>query len=158
MRLPRFGIGWIMALVAIAALNLAAYRACYYTFWTNDAARSNQIDVLFLGAVPMANLLILGLLIALRRRGSRPFLFGFEAFGLAAWAAYLALVAYQCHTLVRPYLFRFQVPVFDAIGRSQAHIPIFRVTAAVILGWWQIVLALIGGLVSRAIWRGTPRL
>jgi hypothetical protein len=158
MRPPRLRIGWMMALVAIAALNFAAYRACYYTSWTNDAARSNQIDVLYLGAVPMANLLIVGPLIAFRRRGSRPFLFGFEAFGLAAWAAYLALVAYQCHTLVRPYLFRAQVPVFDAIGRSQAHIPIFRVTAAVILGWWQIALALIGGFLTRASWRDTSGL
>src|SRR5262249_47284073 len=56
MRPPRLRIGWIMALVAIAALNFAAYRTCYYTYWTNDAAWANQLDVLFTGAVPMANI------------------------------------------------------------------------------------------------------
>src|SRR3954464_14029232 len=47
MRLPRFGIASMMAL--IVALNFGAYRACYYTFWTNDAAWANKLDVLFLG-------------------------------------------------------------------------------------------------------------
>jgi hypothetical protein len=155
MRLPRFGIASMMALVVIAALDCAAYRACYYTFWTNHAAWANQLDVLFIGAVPMSNVLIVGLLLALRRRGNRPFLLGFEVFGLVAWVAYIALVAFHCHTLVRPYLFRFQDPVFDAIGRSQAHIPIFVFTAAVILGWWQLTLALIGGFISWSIWGST---
>jgi hypothetical protein len=158
MRLPRFGIAWIMALVALVALNFAAYRACYYTYWTNDGAWFNQLDVLFTGAIPMANVLIVGLLVALRHRDSRPFLLGFETFGLIAWITYVALVASRCHTLVRPYLFRFQVPVFDAIGRSHAHIPIFIFTAAVILGWWQITLALIGGCLSRKLSNDTPRL
>ena len=107
------------------------------------------------GAVPMSNVLIVGLLVALRRRRNRPFVLGFGAFGLVAWVAYIALVTFHCHTLVRPYLFRFQVPVFDAIGRSQAHVPIFRFTAAVILGSWQFTLALIGGFISWSIWGGT---
>lgn len=104
----------------------------------------------------MANILLVGLLIALRRQKSGPFLLGFEAFGAAAWIVYIVLVSFHCHTVVRPYLFRFQVPVFDAIGRSEAHVPIFVFAAAVILGWWQIASALIGGLLSWAIWRKSP--
>ena len=157
MRSPRFGIGWLMALVAIAAFNYLPYRACYYTYWTNDAAWSNQLDVLFVGAAPMANLLIVGFLVALRRREYRPFLYGFEAVGFVAWAIYIILVAFYCHSLVRPYLFRLQVPVFNALGRGKAQIPIFMFTSAVILGWWQIASVLIGGFLSRNKWYKTSQ-
>jgi hypothetical protein len=148
-RIPRFGIGWIMVSVAIAALNFRAYRACYYDFWTNDAANANKLDVLFTGAVPMANILVVGILIGLRRRGSRSFLLGFEAFGAAAWVLYITLVTFYCHELVRPYLFRFQNHVFDTVGRSKSHVPIFIFTGAVILGWPQLAFALLGGFLSR---------
>jgi hypothetical protein len=68
-----------------------------------------------------------------------------------AWLVYIALVSFYCHELVRPYLFRFQNHVFDTLGRSQAHIPIFRFTAAVILGGPQLAFALIGGFLSQRL-------
>jgi hypothetical protein len=138
-----------MVLVAIAALNLGAMRACYYDFWTSDAAIANKLDVLAIGSLPMANVLAVGVLIGLWSRKSRPFLLGFEAFGAGALVVYIALVSFCCHELVRPYPFRFQNPVFDTVGRSAAHIPIFKFTAAVILGWPQMAFALIGGFLSR---------
>ena len=39
----------------------------------------------------MANVLVVGMLVAQRRPGSRPFLLGFEAFGAMALALYIAL-------------------------------------------------------------------
>lgn len=154
MRRLRFRIAWLMAIVAIAALDLGAIRACYYDFWTNDAATANQLDVLASGALPMANALMVGgVFIGLRCRGGRSFLPGFEAFGLAALMVYIALASFYCHELVRPYLFRFQNPVFDAIGRSRAHIPIFRFTATVILVWPQFAFALVGGLLFHGLRR-----
>ena len=154
----RFRIVWLMALVAVAAIDLGAFRACYY--WTDDAARSNQLQVLFMGAVPMAHVLVAALAVALRHRGSRPFLLGFGVLGLAAWAVFIALAAFHCHTVVRPYLFRFHRPVIDAVVGGGLHIPdlaqipILMLSAMVILGWWQLALALAGGFVSRAMWRG----
>jgi hypothetical protein len=62
---------------------------------------------------------------------------------------FTAHIAIHCDEWVRPYLFRFQNPVFDTVGRSHAHIPIFVFTAAVILGWPQLAFALIGGFLSR---------
>ncbi len=152
MKMPRFRIGLIMMIVAIAALNLSVIRACYYDFWTSDGENANRLDVLALGSLPMANALAVTLMLGLRHRGSRSFLLGFGAFGLAALVVYIALVCFYCHELVRPYLFRFQNPVFDAIGRSEAHVPIFRFTATVILVWPQFAFALLGGLFFR--WYG----
>jgi hypothetical protein len=147
-KVPRFQIAWMMVFVAVAALNIWVFRICYYDLWTNDAATANKIDVMYSGSMPMANILMLGILVGLRRRGSRAFLMGFELFGAAALAIYITLCSFYCHELVRPYLFRFQNPVFDAIGRSHAHIPIFRFTGAVILGWWQLAFSLLGGFLS----------
>jgi hypothetical protein len=42
---------------------------------------SLMIGALALGAIPMANVLAVGLLIGVWRRGRRPFLWGFETFG-----------------------------------------------------------------------------
>jgi hypothetical protein len=70
-----------MVLVAIAALNFGAIRALWYDLATGR--NSNRLEVLGLGALPMANVLAVGLWINLGRRGSRPFLLGFEVFG--AW-------------------------------------------------------------------------
>ncbi len=151
MRAPRIRIAWVMVLVVVAALNLWFFRICHYNLGTNLGSVVNRLDVLCTGSMPMANILVLGILISLQRRGIRPFLMGFEVFGAVALALYITLCTFYCHELVRPYLFRFQVPVFDAIGRSRAHVPIFEFTAAVILGWPQIAFALLGGFLFRTI-------
>ncbi len=128
--MPRIRIAWVMVFVVVAALNFWFFRICYYDLGANLGSVVNMFDVLYIGSMPMANILLLGILISLQRRGIRPFLMGFEVFGAVALAVYITLCSFYCHELVRPYLFRFQVPVFNAIGRSRAHIPIFRFTAA----------------------------
>ena len=88
MKTPRFRIAWLMVAVAIAALDFAAIGAILGS-GTGDFG-----IFLLLGALPMANVLAVGILIGQRRPGSRPFLLGFEAFGAMALALYIALVSF----------------------------------------------------------------
>ena len=53
--MPRFRIAWVMIFVAIAALDFAAIRAFFV---------SGDVALLVLGALPMANILAVGILIA----------------------------------------------------------------------------------------------
>jgi hypothetical protein len=83
-KVPRFRIASIMVVVAIAALNLVAIRALF-------GFRSLMGELLTVGALPMANVLAVGLLIGHWRPGNRPFLLGFVAFGAMALATYVAM-------------------------------------------------------------------
>jgi hypothetical protein len=137
MKVPRFRIAWIMVAVAIAALD----------FWAIDT------DVVFLlGALPMANVLAIGILILQRRPGSRPFLLGFVAFGAIAFAIYIGLANGGMHDdLLMPYFLVF-TGVFERIaGRDRpfVFIPLLCFGTVVMLCGPQIVFALIGGFLSR---------
>jgi hypothetical protein len=81
----RFPIAWLMATVALAALDLGAIRAAL-----DDPGGPNFL--LCMAVLPMANLLAAGLVIGHRHRGSRQFLVGFEAFGAAALAFLIAAI------------------------------------------------------------------
>src|SRR5437867_3038453 len=72
--MPRFRIGSMMVLVAIAALNFAAIRVA-------SNYREPTRDLLVTGALPMANVLVVGLLMGCHYRQSRRFLWGLEVFG-----------------------------------------------------------------------------
>ena len=82
MKMPRFRIAWIMVAVAIAALDFAAIRA---------SLDIREAVLFVLGALPMANVLAVGILIAQQRPGSRPFFLGFEAFGAMALALFITV-------------------------------------------------------------------
>jgi hypothetical protein len=155
MKLPRVGITELMAIVAIAGLNFWAYQACYYYGWTNEGANANKREVLYIGSIPMANILAVGMLIGIRRRGCRSFLVGFEVFGAVALAVYITLNSLYCHELVRPYNFRIQNHVFATVRASHIpvfiHVPIFLFSAGVILGGPQLAFALLGGLLSKKL-------
>jgi hypothetical protein len=86
-RAPRFRIAWIMVAVAVAAINFAPIRAL------NDPGLGGVL--LVVGALPVANVLVVGMVIARKRPGSRPFLLGFEVFGALALALYLVAVTYS---------------------------------------------------------------
>jgi len=81
----RFPIAWLMATVALAALDFGAIRAAL-----DDPGGLNLL--LCVAVLPMANLLAVGLLIGQRYRGSRQFVVGFEAFGAAALAFLIAAI------------------------------------------------------------------
>jgi hypothetical protein len=82
MKAPRFRLAWIMVAVAIAALDFWAIQAVI-------GVRDDRIGYvigtfLLVGALPMANVLLAGFLIKQRQSESRPFVLGFEVFGVVA--------------------------------------------------------------------------
>src|SRR5689334_14334004 len=97
-----------MLLVAIAAFDFGAIRAM-------PAIPPPTSGLLVLAALPMANVLAVGLLIGQRRPGNHPFLRGFEAFGGMALALYAALVSLSPRA-VMPYLDPLLHPIRTTIG------------------------------------------
>ena len=145
MKAPRFRIAWIMVAVAVAAINFAPIRAL------NDPGLGGVL--LVVGALPVANVLVVGMLIARKRPGSRPFLLGFEVFGALALALYLVAVPYAGS---RGGLWdRYLSQVFDPLHPVLQPYGPFAVTAIglfvgfVMLVGPQFVFAVIGGLLSR---------
>jgi hypothetical protein len=154
-KVPRFRIAWAMVFVAIAALNFGAIRA-WSDLKTSNGGNQHvmlMIDALGAGAMPMANILAVGLLISLRHRGSRPFLSGFEAFGATALALYVAGAIFFTEELVMPYLNLALKPLAKTMVIGPfPHTVFFLVivsVAGVMLVLPQVALALIGGLLFR---------
>jgi hypothetical protein len=143
MRVPRFPIASVMVAVAIAALDFGAIR----TFLD---PQSDAKGLVF-GALPMANVLLVGLLTAPYRPRSRSYLLGFEAFGAIALALYILILAIgrgqegpidsymEFVTIIVIYIIEPGHPLF---------VPILCSFAVIMLGGPQLVLALIGGSLS----------
>ena len=117
MKAPRFRIRWIMGLVALAAINFGAIRVMsdlqrtIYSAKTNaefqDLVRIHKVmDILKFGTIPMANVLVIGLLIGCGGSGrmNRRFLWGFEAFGAMALALFIATAFLCADSLLMPYV------------------------------------------------------
>jgi hypothetical protein len=132
-----------MVLVAFAALNFTVLRAAF------DSPRSPTIELLAMGAMPMATGLAIGLIIGYRHHGSRSFLLGFESFGAMALALFVVLAARFGNEVVFPYASLFIEPVWNIIGRTVVFIPIAYSVGVVALGLPQVAFALIGGFLSR---------
>jgi hypothetical protein len=144
-RPPRFRIVWVMVFVALAALEFGAIRAVM------DYRRPTR-DSLVVGALPMANFLVVGLLIGHRRRGSRRFLLGFEVFGTTALALYIAMAILFTDELDQSYLELAIEPLRATIGRTGWTTSRLLI-AYFILSLWaslpQLAFALIGGFLFR---------
>jgi hypothetical protein len=145
--IPRFRIAQIMAVVAIAALDFGIVQALF-----RIAAHSNNGRVgafvwpLILGALPMANILAVGLLIGYRRRASQPFLWGFEMFGATALFLYICnmgifnAITHKClGSIARVAL----------VNHSLWALLLVFSLEVVMLGLPQLVFALLGGLLYR---------
>ena len=138
-----------MVAVAVAALNFGAIRAMdgpvpgrphWVLGWGWD-----------LGILPMANVLAVGLLVALRRPRHLPFLLGFEAFGAMALARYIVLVSHDAHSM-ESYLKRLDfIAVTIGPDRLFVLIPVVISAGVVMLGLPQLVFALVGGLLSQLV-------
>jgi hypothetical protein len=143
-KLPRFRIAWVMVAVAIAALNLGAIRAVF----DRNSRTSYQLGI---GAMPMANVLVVGLLIGRRRRRSRRFLSGFVVFGAMALAVYVTVASLFAEDLVIPYLRLSYNLLLGYTGNfSFVMHDLFR---AIILGLPQLAFALFGGFLFRKVWQ-----
>jgi hypothetical protein len=86
MKLPRFSIAWIMAIIVIAAIDLAAIRAL-------DGTNTVIGALIVVGSMPMASILVLGIPNLVRgstgRGMIRPFLVGFEGVGWTVLLVYI---------------------------------------------------------------------
>jgi hypothetical protein len=109
-----------------------------------------RADLLLAGALPMGNILAVGLMVH-RRRRNRPFLSGFEAFGATALALYTSGVSCLTYEERQPYLGLVQGPLRTAFGPCDTTVnfligyPVF----AMILVLPQMAFALIGGFLFR---------
>jgi hypothetical protein len=146
MKAPRFRIAWVMVAVAIAATNFAAIRAFLESV-------SVLGEVLLFGALPMANVLVVGFLIGLRHPGRRPFVQGFELLGAIALAFYIAPSCFPAshHDIIHNYVSLIIDPVVAIMSRQPNVIsrPTIWFVVVVMLGLPQVIFALIGGLLSQ---------
>jgi hypothetical protein len=144
MKPPRFRIAWIMVTVAIAAFEFMVIRRLV-------DYRTPTGDFLLVGALPMANVLAIGILVGQRRPGSRPFLLGFEAFGAMALALYMVSASSFRGVMVASYLELFLGSIKKTIGTGQPFVltAVLISAGVVMLSLPQMVFALIGGFLSR---------
>jgi hypothetical protein len=115
---------------------------------------SHAADFLILGALPMANVLAVGLLIGRRRPNSRLFLLGFEAFGAAPLVLYSAFVCFSSdfEGPSHPYLSATLGPLIMLVEQDYPSLlhPISLIGIAAMLGWPQAAFALFGGFLYRS--------
>jgi hypothetical protein len=106
---------------------------------------------LFLGSLPMANVLAVGMLVGQRRPGNRPFLLGFEAFGAVGLAFFIALASCFPREVLLLYLTPVVVPMERTVGDDRPFVmfPIVGIVAVALLGLPQLAFALLGGFLSR---------
>ena len=147
MKLPRFRIAWAMVAIAIAIAALD-----FVAIWTFIDSPSPGGEELLLGALPMANVLAVSILIGRYRPGSRPFILGFAAFGAMALAHY---VGWAIRASPGDLISLCVKPFVDLIGRTIGRdnpyllIPIVACGVVIMLGSPQFLFAMIGGFLSR---------
>ncbi len=143
MKTPRFRIALIMLIIAIAGLNFGAIRAV-----SNPERRS--LFLLCLVVLPMANILAGGLLLAILRPRSRPFLRGFELFGLMAIALVVAGIMLNEYILLSylGFSIAIEVAMFGPPSPTGPNGLSFCILSLWAL-WPQLVFAVVGGFLFR---------
>jgi hypothetical protein len=141
-----------MVAVAIAAVHFGAMRALFQ--------QGLREMFLLLGALPMADVLIVGFLIARQPLRSRPFLLGFEVFGAIALAVYILLTTLTPSDAnggdggpLNSYASLVLDPLRAVIGPgplSLAELAIEWFVGLLMLVGPQLVFALIGGFLSHS--------
>jgi hypothetical protein len=89
MRMPHIRVSWAMAFIAVVATELAVLRTIL-RFSGPSFTTTWLVQIVGVACQGVLTVLALGLLVGYRRRASRPFLVGFEAFGIAALILYIA--------------------------------------------------------------------
>jgi hypothetical protein len=146
-----FRIASIMTWVLIAALDLGVIRAWFGLRMPPPSKVTWWIDSLVLGALPVANVLVIILVNSCRRRGPGPFVLGFEAFGVVALLLYVVGAIFLTEELVLPYVNLAYALIEDSEGiLTGPHMElIVPFIAVVMLSVPQIGFALIGGFIFR---------
>jgi hypothetical protein len=158
MKMPRFEIAWIMGFIAIVALNFGAIRAAYAYDSRSVGPRGLAVtspfdtsrEMLVRGALPMANILAIGLLIGLRRRNNHPSLLGFESFGIVAlvgycvWAFFVFPRHYRYNDLSNFIQHHELIPEFISSRHA-----LRQIATSILLVGPQLAMAMVGGFVSR---------
>jgi hypothetical protein len=145
---PRFSIAWLMVAVAIAAIDFGVIRASL------EHLTTAPVGLLVVGALPMANMLIVGMLIARQRPGSRPFLWGFELFGATALAVYIHLATSSHRDDGGPLTSYVRLAIDPIAPVIRGYQPFVSFAIEVFVGVVmfvgpQFAFALIGGFLSR---------
>jgi hypothetical protein len=145
-KLPRLTISNLMALVLLVALDIWVCQALPLV-GPQPIADLDLSDLLIFGALPMANVLAIGLAPLSRARGEhegrRPALVGFEVGGLAALIVLLAGSLTLTHSL------------HEGVGHLLKTIglvppgPVFLTAAVILLLLPQLALALLGARLGR---------
>jgi hypothetical protein len=142
--LLRFQIGRLMAIVAIIALNLMALRQLA----ESRSRYSAFLEMCVVGALPMANILVIGGFMIMKQREPRSFLLGFEFFGAAA-LMFTVFLAWFFPDWIRSPFRMLLNPIFRSMGSPSSYASIFLAVVAVFLLLPQVFLGLIGGFLSR---------
>jgi hypothetical protein len=143
-KLPRLTISSLMALVLLVAVDVWA---CKELEVGGPPLMADLSDLIVFGALPMANVLAIGLYRILgprpEHRRNRPALVGFEVGGLAALLVFLACSLSMTHSLHEGV-----GQVLKPIGLAPPG-PVFLVCALILLVVPQVALALLGGWLCR---------
>jgi hypothetical protein len=144
--MPRFRIAWLMISVAIAGFNCWAIRMI---IWDYGGPIADRVGI---GALPMANILIVAPLVGYPYRGSRRFLWGFEVFGAMAVTLYVALtIRFPAGVpVLTPYL-RLAVDPLIGAWRAPWTSPRLMIGYVLVSLWVslpQLAFALIGGFLT----------
>jgi hypothetical protein len=137
-----------MVAVAIAALDFGAIRAIHDS--QTEPRAVPRAFLFYWGALPMANVMGIGMLIGQRRPGSRPFLVWFEAFGVIALALFIASAIWCPSEIMSSYVLPFLDKVQMIIGWSRpfGSVPIAFFGVLVMLCGPQLAFAVVGGSLS----------
>lgn len=139
MTLPRLSIIELMAVVALFAFDCAAFGVLARA----EPVYPELVGLIGLGVLPMANVLVVGLLPLLRGGSGRcsHFRAGFEAFGGAALLLFLSLTLLASHGIHQ---------VIDAAVRPLVPpmSPVIHIVLPILL-MPQLAFALLGGWLNR---------
>jgi hypothetical protein len=129
--------------IAIAAIDFAVIRAML---------RYPEIGFFVLGALPMANVLVVATLVAQQRSRNRPFLLGFAVSGAMVLTLFVALMILDESQdgPIYHYLSVLYVPLEKAVGLDRPYVRI-PLECSGVVGMFtvpQVAVALIGGVLS----------
>jgi hypothetical protein len=148
MRAPRFRIAWLMAVIAIVALNFGVMAQ-----WSYDSPEDETIQTLIAGGLPMANVLAVGLLFGRRRLRNHPFLLGFVVFGVTVLALYVIATTVLTGAWIEPYLLPVLERILGSSGLTMTPARVLTLVSVVVamLGLPQVAFAVVGGLLFRRL-------